>query len=169
MQFHFHRLNGACCHYEAFPVFLLSLIQVNEKQTWINFVSCSVRTHWGQLSQVRYAAENGNLTFIESHLTSGIYSSCPRPIHRLHVTSFRPCWRPATKDSSSASIISSSNMAATSFSFEFLGNDWQAIYTGYTFTFVGVCFQFHVLHFYSRIIVRSWWAKLGEFKIWLFV
>ena len=58
---------------EAFPVFLLSLIHVNEKQTWINFVSCSVRTHWGQLSQVRYAAENGgNLTFIESHLTSGI-------------------------------------------------------------------------------------------------
>ena len=64
------------------------------------------------------------------------YSSCPRYIHRLHVTSFPPCWRTTTKYSSLASIISSSNMAATSFSFQFLGNDWQAIYTGFTFTFL---------------------------------
>ena len=44
-------------------------------------------------------------------------------IDRFHVTSLPPCWRTITKDSSSASIVSSSNMAATSLSFNSLGID----------------------------------------------
>ena len=38
-------------------------------------------------------------------------------------TSLPPCWRTRTKDSSLASVVSSSNMAATSLSVEFLGID----------------------------------------------
>ena len=44
-------------------------------------------------------------------------------IDRFHVTSLPPCWRTITKDSSSASIVSSSNMFAMSLSFESLGID----------------------------------------------
>ena len=46
---------------------------------------------------------------------------CLLPIDRFHVTSLPPCWRTISKDSSLASIVSSSNMAATSFSFDSLG------------------------------------------------
>ena len=46
---------------------------------------------------------------------------CKPSIDRLHVTSLPPCWRAITKDSSLASIVSSTNMAATSLSFESLG------------------------------------------------
>ena len=42
-------------------------------------------------------------------------------INRFHVTSLSPCWRTITKDSSLASIVSSSNMAAMSLSFDSLG------------------------------------------------
>ena len=42
---------------------------------------------------------------------------------RFHVTLLPPCWRTITKDSSLASIVSSSNMAATSLSFDSLGID----------------------------------------------
>ena len=41
----------------------------------------------------------------------------------VHVTSLPPCWRTITKDSSSASIVSSTNIAATSLSFDSLGSD----------------------------------------------
>ena len=50
-------------------------------------------------------------------------SSEQRAIDRLHVTSLPPCWRTITKVSSLASIVSSSNMAATSLPFESLGSD----------------------------------------------
>ena len=41
----------------------------------------------------------------------------------LQLTSLPPCWRMITKDSSLASIVSSSNMATTSLSFDSLGID----------------------------------------------
>ena len=44
-------------------------------------------------------------------------------IDHFHITSLPPCWRTITKDSSLASVVSSSNMAATSFSFDSLGID----------------------------------------------
>ena len=43
--------------------------------------------------------------------------------YRFPVTSLPPCWRTITKDSSLASIVSSSNMAAMSLSFDSLGID----------------------------------------------
>ena len=39
----------------------------------------------------------------------------------FHVTSLPPCWKTITKDSSLASIVNSSNMAATSLSYDSLG------------------------------------------------
>ena len=44
-------------------------------------------------------------------------------IDHFHITSLPPCWRTITKDSSLASIVSSTNMAATSLSFDSLGTD----------------------------------------------
>ena len=49
-------------------------------------------------------------------------------IDRFHVTSLPPCWRTITKDSSSASIVSSSNMATTSLWFEYLRIDYLSIH-----------------------------------------
>ena len=49
------------------------------------------------------------------------------PIDHLHVTSLPPCWRTITKDSSLASIVSSSNMATTSLSFGSLGIDCKPL------------------------------------------
>ena len=47
-------------------------------------------------------------------------------IDRLHVTSLPPCWRTLTKDSSLASIVSSTNMAAKSLPFDSQGIDCKS-------------------------------------------
>ena len=44
-------------------------------------------------------------------------------IDHFHVMSLLPCWRTITKYSSSATIVSSTNVAATSLSFDYLGID----------------------------------------------
>ena len=46
--------------------------------------------------------------------------------YSLHVMSLPPCWRTITKDYSLASIVSSTNMATTSLSFDSLGIDCKA-------------------------------------------
>ena len=50
-------------------------------------------------------------------------------INPLHVT-LRPCWRTITKDSSLASIVSSTNMAATSLLFDSRGIDCKSRING---------------------------------------
>ena len=48
---------------------------------------------------------------------------CCLAIDHFHVTSLLPCWRMITKDSSLASIVTLSNIAAMSLSFDYLGID----------------------------------------------
>ena len=55
--------------------------------------------------------------------STGIQVPVKKSIDRFHVTSLPPCWRTITKDSSLASIVSSTNMAATSLSYDSLGID----------------------------------------------
>ena len=55
--------------------------------------------------------------------STGIQVPVKKSIDRFHVTSLPPCWRTITKYSSLASVVSSSNMAATSLSYDSLGID----------------------------------------------
>ena len=95
---------------------------------------------------------------------------------RLHVTSLPPCWRTITKDSSLASIVSSSNMAATSLSFDSLWIDCKpSIYYHSTNALAGWClsgvcllFFFYISYLYHDGYKQTGWLVSGLIVQWCY-
>ena len=75
-------------------------------------------------------------TWFSTHAAINDVSLLPfNIIDRFHVTSLPPCWWTITKDSSLASIVRSSSMAATSLPFDSLGIDCKPSIQYYTLLF----------------------------------
>ena len=111
--------------YALFDIILWFLSLESQKLT---DMPSSVSWYCRELRQIPRSLISAHKAEIEPRHSAGRcrYYRCIKPdspTDHFHVTSLPPCWRTITKHSSLASIVSSTNMAATSLSFEYLGID----------------------------------------------